>query len=167
LQVNSTDTDRTIASALALAYGLYPPAASSTACSRTNEESDAITGVTVVPVHSTAAQHDVVARAYEKCPTYNAALLKLYNSTEFIQYERQHFVFFQNLLVSLAAQIMIVYQVLAAGARCTVVSAAALQMLLGSSIIYVDVAAQWKIALTLLCAASTAATSQHCCCCCC
>jgi hypothetical protein len=94
--VNSTDTDRTIASALSLAYGLYPPVSSN----ETAAAGDLPLGFTVVPVHTTAAVNDVSTLAYDKCPTYHAALQRLYAASVFLDYEQQQTDFFDDLLVS-------------------------------------------------------------------
>jgi hypothetical protein len=98
-QVRSTDTDRTIASALSLAYGLYPPVSSNETAAAL-AEGDLPLGFIVVPVHTTAAVNDVSTLAYDKCPRYHAALQRLYASAAFLDYEQQQADFFSELLVS-------------------------------------------------------------------
>jgi hypothetical protein len=95
MQVNSSDTDRTIALALALTHGPYPLTEVNGTCTEPT-----IAGHTLVPIHTTPAQHDVAVRAYEKCPTHNKALIDLYNLTAFKEYDQQQAPFFASLLVS-------------------------------------------------------------------
>ncbi|CAM9667968.1 unnamed protein product [Chrysoparadoxa australica] len=74
LRVDSSDFDRTLASAMAITLGLYPV-------------DDDSPKQTIVPVHSKAVENDVVLRAYDKCPTYADNVSRLYASEEFVAYE--------------------------------------------------------------------------------
>ncbi|KAG5189160.1 histidine phosphatase superfamily [Tribonema minus] len=99
VMVNSSDTDRTLASATSLMYGLYPPRGALKGPLPPDPDSPSLLpyNLTVVPVHSTTGTNDVAIRAFDKCPTYNAAITAVYTSAPFVAYQARLGGFFTSL----------------------------------------------------------------------
>ena len=79
--LQSSNMDRTIASSMSLAEGIWP---------ETADESMYPNNISKqIPVHSVGSgKNDVTIRSYANCPTFHTRLEKLYSSKSFVKKEK-------------------------------------------------------------------------------